>query len=164
MYANMIHMVLHMMSYIYSHCRTEGRWLTGVNLQVRTSTLAPLWIKVIFFSDSPTCVKLGKDPDLSGIKIEIRIQIGINTMPIHDNAFWICYINIAGEGFAWRSRSSSAANTERVAVFPAPGGPRPNILCLIDVGYLAWQKYHLVNWICPGSTWPYLTISILFVC
>ncbi len=31
-------MVLHMMSYIYSHCRTEGRWLTGVNLQVRTST------------------------------------------------------------------------------------------------------------------------------
>jgi hypothetical protein len=32
-------MVLHMMSYIYSHCRTEGRWLTGVNLQVRTSTL-----------------------------------------------------------------------------------------------------------------------------
>jgi hypothetical protein len=30
--------VLHMMSYIYSHCRTEGRWLTGVNLQVRTST------------------------------------------------------------------------------------------------------------------------------
>jgi hypothetical protein len=32
-------MVLHMMSYIYSHCRTEGRWLTGVNLQVRTSTM-----------------------------------------------------------------------------------------------------------------------------
>jgi hypothetical protein len=32
-------MVLHMMSYIYSHCRTEGRWLTGVNLQVRTATL-----------------------------------------------------------------------------------------------------------------------------
>jgi hypothetical protein len=32
-------MVLHMMSYIYSHCRTEGRWLTGVNLQVRTTTL-----------------------------------------------------------------------------------------------------------------------------
>jgi hypothetical protein len=31
-------MVLNMMSYIYSHCRTEGRWLTGVNLQVRTST------------------------------------------------------------------------------------------------------------------------------
>jgi hypothetical protein len=31
-------MVLHMMSYIYSHCRTEGRWLTGVNLQVRTTT------------------------------------------------------------------------------------------------------------------------------
>ncbi len=27
-----------LMSYIYSHCRTEGRWLTGVNLQVRTST------------------------------------------------------------------------------------------------------------------------------
>jgi len=39
MYANMIHMVLHMMSYTYSHCRTEGRWLTGVYLQVRTSTL-----------------------------------------------------------------------------------------------------------------------------
>jgi hypothetical protein len=37
-------MVLHMMSYIYSHCRTEGRWLTGVNLQVRTSTLeSPSW-------------------------------------------------------------------------------------------------------------------------
>jgi hypothetical protein len=31
--------VLHMMSYIYSHCRTEGRWLTGVNLQVRTATM-----------------------------------------------------------------------------------------------------------------------------
>jgi hypothetical protein len=24
----------------YSHCRTEGRWLTGGNLQVRTSTLS----------------------------------------------------------------------------------------------------------------------------
>jgi hypothetical protein len=34
--------VLHMMSYIYSHCRTEGRWLTGVNLQVRTSTLVKM--------------------------------------------------------------------------------------------------------------------------
>ncbi len=26
-----------MMSHIYSHCRTEGKWLNGVNLQVRTS-------------------------------------------------------------------------------------------------------------------------------
>jgi hypothetical protein len=46
MYANMIHMVLHMMFYIYSHCRTEGRWLTGVNLQVRTSTLFKVFVKL----------------------------------------------------------------------------------------------------------------------
>jgi hypothetical protein len=49
-------MVLHMMSYIYSHCRTEGRWLTGVNLQVRTSTLVYLKFYFIFsipFSSRP---------------------------------------------------------------------------------------------------------------
>jgi hypothetical protein len=51
-------MVLHMMSYIYSHCRTEGRWLTGVNLQVRTTTLKLLHLGL----DPATQINAHPDP------------------------------------------------------------------------------------------------------
>jgi hypothetical protein len=56
-------MVLHMMSYIYSHCRTEGRWLTGVNLQVRTTTVVNTETEIfnntvaIFHPPSPSLFK-----------------------------------------------------------------------------------------------------------